>query len=146
LKSIIQINYFGFIDRKILSMDNFYNPKHKLSVIRGAITCNENTKLDISSAVHELIEELIARNNLEPINILSIIFTVTTDLNACFPASVARKYNGLDQVSFLDCQQMYVPDDIKFCIRLMAQVNLPINRKLNHPYLRGASSLRPDRC
>ena len=125
-------------------MDNFYIPKNKLSVIRGATTCNENTKLDISSAVHELIEELIARNNLEPINILSIIFTVTRDLNACFPASVARKYNGLDQVAFLDCQQMFVPDDINFCIRLMAQVKLPLDKKLNHTYLRGASNLRPD--
>ena len=126
-------------------MDNSSNPNIKLSVIRGATTSEGNTKNDISSAVHELVEELISRNNLEPNNILSIIFTVTRDLNACFPASVARRYHGLDQVVFLDCQQMFVPDDIKFCIRLMAQVNYPSNRKINHPYLRGASNLRPDR-
>tara|TARA_B100001287_G_scaffold272158_1_gene273474 strand:+ start:273 stop:653 length:381 start_codon:yes stop_codon:yes gene_type:complete len=126
-------------------MDNSFNPNIKLSVIRGATTSNGNTKEDITSAVHELVEELISRNNLEPINILSIIFTVTKDLNACFPASVARKYKCLDQVAFLDCQQMFVPDDINFCIRLMAQVKLPLNKKINHPYLRGASNLRPDR-
>ena len=123
-------------------MDNSF----KLSVIRGAITSNGNTKEDISSAVNELIEELISRNNLEPINILSIIFTVTKDLNVCFPASIARKYFGLDKVALLDCQQMFMPDDIKFCIRLMAQVNSPLNQTLNHPYLKGASNLRPDRC
>ena len=127
-------------------MDNFFNPNIKLSAIRGATTSNGNTKEDITSAVNELIEELISRNNLKPNNIISIIFTVTRDLNACFPASVARKYYGLDQVAFLDCQQMFVPDDIKFCIRLMAQVNSRLKRKLNHPYLRGASNLRPDRC
>ena len=127
-------------------MDNSYNPHIKLSVIRGATTSKGNTREDIRTAVHELIEELISRNNLESNNILSIIFTVTKDLNACFPASVARKYHSLDQVAFLDCQQMFMPDDIKFCIRLMAQVNFPSNRKLNHPYLRGASNLRPDRC
>ena len=127
-------------------MDNSYNPHIKLSVIRGATTSKGNTKEDITTAVHELIEELILRNNLESNNILSIIFTVTKDLNACFPASVARKYHLLDQVAFLDCQQMFMPEDIKFCIRLMAQVNFPSNRKLNHPYLRGASNLRPDRC
>ena len=127
-------------------MDNSFNPNIKLSFIRGATTSNGNTKEDITSAVHELVKELISRNNLEPKNILSIIFTVTRDLNACFPASVARKYYGLDQVAFLDCQQMFTPDDIKFCIRLMAQVNCPLNCKLNHPYLRGASNLRPDRC
>ena len=127
-------------------MVNSYNPNIKISVIRGATTSNGNNIVDITSAVHELVEELISRNDLEPNNIMSIIFTVTKDLNACFPASVARKYHGLDQVAFLDCQQMYVPGDIKFCIRLMAQVNFPINNKLNHPYLRGASNLRPDRC
>ena len=126
-------------------MVNIHHSNKKLSVIRGATTSNGNTKEDITSAVHELIEALISRNNLAPINILSIIFTVTKDLNYCFPASVARKYHGLDSVAFLDCQQMYVPDDIKFCIRLMAQVNLPCNIDPNHPYLRGAAHLRPDR-
>ena len=127
-------------------MDNSLNPNIKLSAIRGATTSNGNTKEDITSAVNELVEELITRNNLEPNNIFSIIFTVTKDLDACFPASVARKYYGLDQVAFLDCQQMFVPDDINFCIRLMAQVYSPYDRTLNHPYLRGASNLRPDRC
>ena len=127
-------------------MDNFYNPKKELSIIRGATTSDGNTKSSIASAVHELIEELISRNNLEPINILSIIFSVTKDLNACFPASVARKYKELDKVAFLDCQQMFVQDDVDFCIRLMAQVYLPLNIEPNHPYLRGASNLRPDRC
>jgi len=126
-------------------MENLFDPNIRPSVLRGATTSEGNTKVEITSAVHELIEELISRNNLKPIDILSIIFTVTKDLNACFPASVARKYNGLDHVAFLDCQQMFVPDDINFCIRLMAQVKLPLDRKLYHTYLRGASNLRPDR-
>ena len=122
------------------------NNSNEIFFIRGATTSKENTKVEITSAVNELIDELMTRNNLEPINILSIIFTATKDLNACFPASIARKFNGLDSVAFLDCQQMFVPDDIKFCIRLLAQVNLPTKSKPNHPYLRGASYLRPDRC
>ena len=118
----------------------------KLFSIRGATNSQGNTKDDITFAVHELIDELIKRNNLATSNILSIIFSVTKDLDACFPASIARKYNGLNDVSFLDCQQMYVSDDIKFCIRLMAQVYLPSNIKPNHPYLRDTTNLRPDRC
>ena len=117
-----------------------------LSVIRGAITSTENTKSAIEDAVNELIDELIIRNDLKPQNILSITFTVTKDINACFPASIARKSNGLDSVAFLDCQQMFVPNDIDLCIRLMALVKLSKERKINHPYLRGASNLRPDRC
>ena len=126
-----------------------YNQQYsdfKLFSIRGATNSQGNTKDDITFAVHELIDELIKRNNLETSNILSITFSVTKDLDACFPASIARKYNGLDDVSFLDCQQMYVSDDIKFCIRLMAQVYLPSNIKPNHPYLRDTANLRPDRC
>ena len=119
---------------------------YKLTFIRGATTASGNSVKEIEDAVVELIDELISRNNLIKTNLLSIIFTATKDLDACFPASIARKCNGLDSVAFLDCQQMYVSDDINFCIRIMAQVLLPPNHPIKHPYLRGASKLRPDRC
>ena len=119
---------------------------YKISFIRGATTASGNSVEEIEDAVKELINELILRNKLNKTSLLSIIFTATKDLNACFPASIARKCNGLDSVAFLDCQQMYVPNDIDFCIRIMAQVLLPPNISLKHPYLRGASKLRTDRC
>ena len=119
---------------------------YKITFIRGATTASGNSAREIEVAVVELINELISRNNLIKKNLLSIIFTSTIDLNACFPASIARKCNGLDSVAFLDCQQMYVPDDVDFCIRIMAQVLLPSNNCVQHPYLRGASKLRADRC
>ena len=119
---------------------------YKHTFIRGATTANGNSVGEIENAVVELIDELISRNKLLKNNLLSIIFTVTKDLDACFPASIARKCNGLDSVAFLDCQQMYVNNDIEFCIRLMAQVLLPDNTPVKHTYLRGASKLRPDRC
>tara|TARA_A100001388_G_C28711327_1_gene471389 strand:- start:665 stop:1036 length:372 start_codon:yes stop_codon:yes gene_type:complete len=119
---------------------------YKISFIRGATTATGNTVQEIEDAVVELINELISRNNLIKTNLLSITFTSTKDLDACFPASIARRCNGLDSVAFLDCQQMYVSDDVDFCIRIMAQVLLPPNNPINQPYLRGASRLRPDRC
>ena len=122
------------------------NDNYKITVIRGATTASGNSVREIEDAVVELIDELISRNNLNKTNILSITFTATKDLDACFPASVARKCNGLDSVAFLDCQQMHVSNDVDFCIRIMAQVLLPQNTSVNHPYLRGASKLRTDRC
>ena len=119
---------------------------YKIAFIRGATTASGNSVEEIENAVVELIDELISRNNLNKMNLLSIIFTATNDLDACFPASIARKCNGLDSVAFLDCQQMYVRDDINFCIRIMAQVLLPSNNPAKHPYLRGAAKLRTDRC
>ena len=119
---------------------------HKITFIRGATTASGNSVREIEDAVVELINELISRNNLIKKNLLSITFTSTKDLDACFPASIARRCNDLDSVAFLDCQQMYVSNDIDFCIRILAQVLLPRNFSVNHPYLRGASKLRPDRC
>ena len=119
---------------------------YKISFIRGATTASGNSFKEIEDAVVELIDELIIRNNLIKTNILSITFTATKDLDACFPASIARKCNGLNSVAFLDCQQMYVPNDVDFCIRIMAQVLLPSKNLVKHPYLRGASKLRSDRC
>tara|TARA_A100001388_G_scaffold267058_1_gene240783 strand:- start:651 stop:1022 length:372 start_codon:yes stop_codon:yes gene_type:complete len=119
---------------------------YMITFIRGATTASENSVEEIEEAVVELINELISRNNLIKKNILSITFTVTKDLDACFPASIARKFNGLDSVAFLDCQQMYVSSDVEFCIRIMAQVLFPPNNSVKHPYLRGASKLRTDRC
>ena len=119
---------------------------YKIAFIRGATTATGNSVKEIEDAVVELMDELISRNNLIKTNLLAITFSVTKDLNACFPASIARKCNGLDSVAFLDCQQMYVSNDVDFCIRVMAQVLLPSKNPVKHPYLRGASKLRSDRC
>ena len=127
-------------------MSKDYLDREQIIAIRGATTSSGNTFKEIENSVVELINELILRNSIDPKKILSITFTVTKDLDACFPASIARKCFGLDSVAFLDCQQMYVPNDVDFCIRLLALVISPTNYSINHPYLRGASNLRTDRC
>ena len=127
-------------------MSKNYLDSQNVTAIRGATTSSGNTLTEIENAVVELIDELISRNSLDTKNFLSITFTVTKDLDACFPASIARKRFGFDSVAFLDCQQMYIPNDVDYCIRLMALVILPTGSLINHPYLRGASKLRNDRC
>jgi len=108
-------------------MTKDYFHRENVTAIRGATTSSGNTSKEIENSVVELINELISRNNLDPQKILSITFSVTKDLDACFPASIARKFNGLDSVAFIDCQQMHVSNDVDFCIRIMAQVLLPPN-------------------
>ena len=127
-------------------MSKDYLNSDNIIAIRGATTSSGNTLVEIENSVIELIDELISRNRLETKKILSITFSVTKDLDACFPASIARKCFGLESVAFLDCQQMYVPNDVDFCIRLLALVISPTRSTINHPYLRGASNLRSDRC
>ena len=121
------------------------SPKLKLTAIRGATTSKGDTDLFIKDAVTELLQELITLNNLNQENIISITFTVTKDLKSCFPASIARKHFNFDKVALIDCQQMFVPNDIKFCIRLLALVYLESEKQSVHPYLNESARLRPDR-
>ena len=127
-------------------MSEKLNSNLKLTAIRGATTSRGNTELFIKDAVIELIKELITLNDLKQDHIISITFTATKDLTSCFPAAITRKFFNFDSVALLDCQQMFVPEDIKFCIRVMALVTLRSDRQPIHPYLNGSSKLRPDRC
>ena len=116
----------------------------KLIALRGAITSEENSVNSIEISVNKLIKELIIRNNLSPAKIVSIVFSVTKDLDACFPASIARKQPGWEKIALLDCQQMYVKNDLKRCIRILAHVLVPHDHLPRHTYLGEAELLRPD--
>ncbi len=121
------------------------NESTHLCALRGATTSESNSVESITSAVEELLSELVYRNNLTPDQIISVTFSVTSDLDACFPASIARKKLGWENIALLDCQQMFVKGDLSRCIRLLAYVSLPNEKTPQNPYLRKAQNLRPDR-
>jgi len=119
----------------------------RVKAIRGATTTEENTVEAIASAVGELLDELEQHNHLDPQEIISVVFTTTPDLDAIFPAAIARQRPHWDDVALLDMQQMLVPGSIERCIRCLVHFNTPNpHTKLYHPYLRRASHLRPDRA
>tara|TARA_B100001250_G_C19621814_1_gene709698 strand:+ start:184 stop:561 length:378 start_codon:yes stop_codon:yes gene_type:complete len=123
----------------------FQNEFNYLCALRGATTSENNSVESITSAVEELLNELVSRNNLIPDQIISVTFSVTSDLDACFPASIARKKTGWGKVALLDCQQMSVKGDLSKCIRLLAYVSLPNEQTPQNPYIGKAKRLRPDR-
>ena len=116
-----------------------------LRALRGATTATANTAEAIQEAVAELVDALVERNAIGGEHLISVTFSVTTDLDACFPAAAARRRPGWDQVALLDCQQMAVAGDLPRCIRLLAHAWLRPEQKPVHPYLREAARLRPDR-
>ncbi len=122
------------------------NPALELRALRGATTASANTREAISEAVGELIEALMRENALDGSRLLSVTFSVTADLDACFPAAIARRRSDWGAVALLDCQQMAVAGDLPRCIRLMAHAWMEAPRDVVHPYLREASRLRPDRA
>lgn len=115
-----------------------------LRSLRGATTASVNSAEAIAEAVAELLDALVERNGLEGSQVLSITFSVTTDLNACFPAAIARRRPGWDGVALLDCQQMAVEGDLPRCIRLLAHAWVQEHQPARHAYLREAARLRPD--
>ena len=117
----------------------------QLRGLRGATTSKTNSIDAIEASVTELVIKLVNRNNLKPEQIVSITFSVTNDLNACFPAAIARRQPQWENIALIDCQQMEVKGDLNYCIRILAHVWLPINQEPQHPYLGKASVLRPDR-
>jgi chorismate mutase len=113
--------------------------------IRGAVTVPENTEAAIQDAVTELLDELATRNQLDPASIISATFSVTKDLDAVFPAAIARQRPHWDEVPLLDVQHMYVVNSLPRCIRLLMHVQLPVaHGPVHHIYLRAAKDLRPD--
>jgi len=117
----------------------------RLRAIRGATTVSENTVEAIREAVTELLDETEARNQIDPVEIISATFSVTRDLDAIFPAAIARSRPYWDNVPMLDVQQMHVEGSLQRCIRFLILVNIPITHsKVCHTYLREAKHLRPD--
>ncbi len=118
----------------------------QLQALRGATTADSNTTEAIAASVEELVLTLMQRNDLEAEQLLSVTFSVTADLDACFPAAIARRLPGWDGVALLDCQQMAVQGDLPRCIRVLAHAWLESGQLPSHPYLRDAARLRPDRA
>ena len=117
----------------------------KVRGIRGATTVTENTEVAMAIAVNELLDELETYNLFQPDDLVCVIFTVTADLDAVFPAAAARKRPGWNYVPLIDLQQMDVKGSLPRCIRILIQVNTSLPQSaMIHRYLHQAQSLRPD--
>ena len=92
-----------------------------------------------------MLEAILSANQLEEFDeIVSAIFTTTSDLNSAFPAEAARGL-GMHQVPLLCASEIPVPGSMPRCIRVLLHVNSPkAQTEIVHVYLRDAQRLRPD--
>jgi chorismate mutase len=112
--------------------------------IRGAIQVEANERDDILEGAAELVAAVLERNEVDPQDLISIVFTATTDLNAEFPAYAARLM-GLTDVPLLCTTEIAVPGSMPRVLRLLAHVESARPRsEIRHVYLRGAAALRTD--
>lgn len=113
--------------------------------IRGATTVEHDDAELILEATGELLEEMLAANEIEEFEpIAAIFFTTTPDLSSTFPAEAARRL-GMAMVPLLCNQEIPVPNRVPRAIRVMMQVNTRRSQgEMRHVYLREAKRLRPD--
>ena len=111
--------------------------------LRGAITADANTEAAILAAARELLSELAQANQLDPAELISVLFTMTADLDAAFPTRAARQL-GWTQVALLDAQEPRVRGDLARCLRVLIHLQREHGGELYHVYLGAARALRPD--
>ena len=121
-------------------------PSPRVVGIRGATTVDANDAQQILEATDELLRKLHEANGLAPDDIVSALFTMTSDLNAAFPARAAEVY-GWNIVALLHSTEIPVPGSLPMCIRLLVHAYSRRSREeIRHVYLRKAVALRPDRA
>ncbi len=112
--------------------------------IRGATTVENNDAVEMLRETEKLLVEIIEKNKLKEEDIISIIFTVTNDLNTTFPAIAARNL-GWTSVALMCTNEIPVPGSLKKCIRVLLHFNTnKRNNEIRHIYLNDAKVLRPD--
>ncbi len=115
-----------------------------MRAIRGAITVENNEEAEILEAAKILVEEIMDKNPEATEDMVSMIFTLTPDLDAVFPAKAARLM-GITDVPLMCMSEIPVKGALKKCVRLLMYVNTDKSRsEINHVYLKGAQVLRPD--
>ncbi|MFN2519549.1 MAG: chorismate mutase [Candidatus Limnocylindria bacterium] len=112
--------------------------------VRGATTTVNDPKA-VVAATGELLEQLVSRNDLRSGDVAYVLFTVTPDLDAAFPASAARLGLGWDDVPVICAREIPVPGALAGCIRVLVVWNTTkAQSEVRHAYLHGARALRPD--
>ncbi len=113
--------------------------------IRGATTVERNEEAEILSETLKLLQEIVLSNGVRPEDIGYVFVTVTTDLNATFPAKVIRDMPGWELVPLMCALEIPVEGALPKCIRLMVTVNTDKSQaEIIHVYLNEAKKLRPD--
>jgi len=112
--------------------------------MRGATQLRADDRIEMVEAVVELIGELLRRNSATTDDLVSVIFTSTSDLHTEFPAAAARTLD-IGDVPLLCAQELHINGAMPRIVRVMAHFETVLPRRdVQHVYLRGAESLRQD--
>lgn len=112
--------------------------------VRGATTTDANSRDEILTATRQLLALMIRVNDIQADDVASAIFSLTSDLDAEFPALAARQLGWLD-VPLLCTYEVNVPGSLRRCIRILLNWNTEKSQsEIQHVYIKDAVRLRPD--
>ncbi|MEO5678058.1 MAG: chorismate mutase [Acidimicrobiales bacterium] len=115
-----------------------------IRALRGATTCDVDEPAHITERVAALLERVLARNEVDKEDLVSILFTATDDLHSMFPAAAARTI-GLGDVPLICARELDVVGGTPRCVRVLVHLSTTKPRSaLHHVYLEGAKGLRDD--
>ena len=116
----------------------------QLFALRGAVRCLNDLE-DIQTHTVAMYDELLSKNNLDAEDIVSVIFSVTKDLDAGNPAHTLRSAGRAGEAALFVCQEAHFSGSMERVIRVLVHCYLDAQRKPVHVYRNGAEALRPDR-
>ena len=112
--------------------------------IRGAIQVREDSSEALSDSVPRLLAAVFEANQIEPEDLISILFTSTPDLRSDFPAAAARVL-PLGDVPLICAVEVDVPGALPRVVRVLVHAESQLSRsQVKHVYLDGAEALRRD--
>src|SRR5688500_10926563 len=112
--------------------------------VRGATQVDSDDRDLVLRAAGELVTAVLHRNQIEPTDLISVVFTATPDLRSEFPAYAARQL-GITDVPLLCATEIDVPGAMPRVLRLLAHFETDRPRsEIRHVYLHGAAGLRTD--
>jgi len=118
----------------------------RLYALRGAAQC-ENTGEDISEQIALMYDELLSANRLDEKDIVSVVFSVTKDLDAANPCSALRRSGrATGDTALFSVQEPDCRGSVERIVRVIVHCYLDEGSKVHHVYRNGAEVLRPDRA
>ena len=112
--------------------------------VRGATQLDDDVREHMLERVAELVTGVMAANQLDVDDFISVIFTATSDLVSEFPAYAARRL-GFGEVPLLCARELEIEGSMPRVVRMLAHVETDLARAdVTHVFLHGAAALRRD--
>jgi chorismate mutase len=118
--------------------------RKKVYALRGAAQCR-NEEDDIVRQVCALYDELLKANTLDEADIISLVFSVTPDLDAKNPAAALREGGRGRNLALFALQEAAARGSLERTVRVLIHCYLGETAAPRHIYRNGAEILRPDR-